>query len=66
MASHSNDGLPSNLLRFRAERGISLRELGKLLDLDPTGLSRIERGLTTPRRDTRWRIERLLRRKKAA
>lgn len=56
-----HDDLPLLLLRLRAARGFSLRRVARETKLDPTGLSRIERGITSPRRTTRIRLEQFLR-----
>jgi transcriptional regulator with XRE-family HTH domain len=50
-----------NLRELRQSRGLSLEALGYLAGVDQATISRIERGLADPRRDTVVRLARALR-----
>jgi transcriptional regulator with XRE-family HTH domain len=50
-----------DLRELRKERGLSLEALGYLAGVDQATISRIERGLAEPRRDTVVRLARALR-----
>lgn len=47
-----------DLRELRLSRGLSLEALGYLAGIDQATISRIERGLTEPRRDTVVRLAR--------
>jgi transcriptional regulator with XRE-family HTH domain len=49
------------LRELRKERGLTLEAVGYLADLDLATVSRIERGLVQPRRETVVRLARALR-----
>lgn len=44
------------LRELRLERGLSINSLSRLADVDPAGLSKIERGLQSTSDDRRLRI----------
>jgi transcriptional regulator with XRE-family HTH domain len=50
-----------DLRELRKERGLSLEALGFLAGVDQATISRIERGLAEPRRDTVVQLARALR-----
>jgi transcriptional regulator with XRE-family HTH domain len=50
-----------DLRELRKQRGLSLEALGYLAGVDQATISRIERGLAEPRRDTVVRLARALR-----
>jgi transcriptional regulator with XRE-family HTH domain len=50
-----------DLRELRQSRGLSLESLGYMAGIDQATISRIERGLAEPRRDTVVRLARALR-----
>jgi transcriptional regulator with XRE-family HTH domain len=48
------------LRELRKQRGLTLEAVGYLADVDPATMSRIERGLVEPRRETVVRLARAL------
>lgn len=51
-----HDGWGKRVKRTREERGISQRKLADLCDIDPSTVSRLERGTLAPRDDLKWRV----------
>lgn len=59
--THTVDELPDLLLRYRTDKRVSLRALGRRLKLSPMCLSELERGVKKPLRLTRKVVEDFLR-----
>ncbi|MGA3295247.1 MAG: helix-turn-helix transcriptional regulator [Candidatus Acidiferrales bacterium] len=63
--ARSQRGLGRRLFDFRLRRNVSLRDAAKAIEMDPTALSRIERGLRQPGRMTAAKIREFMKRRQA-
>lgn len=51
-----HDGWGKRVKRSREDLGISQRRLADLCQVDPSSISRIERGVLAPRDDLKWKL----------